>query len=95
MRNMLFFLCCFAFLAPGAGLAQTFLPKFDTVMDAHLHCPYDAIVWIKAQAGVQRYKGQPKSADNGGYVCRQEAIDAGYDGLIMHLTPMDPVKKPQ
>jgi hypothetical protein len=89
----IFFLWCFTLLLPEFSPAQSYLPLFTTVIEAHQHCPYDVVVWIKSQkAGLPRYKGQPKSTDGGGYVCRQEAADAGYGGLVTTIQPVN--KKP-
>jgi hypothetical protein len=90
VRTFLLLLC----LLPAQAGAQAYLPMFDTVFDAERHCPYDEVVWIKAQAAFQPHKGQPKK-EGGGYVCRQEAVNVGYGGLVTKLQPLNTPGNPR
>ncbi len=78
-------------LLPAAALAQSYLPTYDSPIDAIQSCPGDSVVWLSSVNAQQRYKGQPKTSATGaggGYICRQQAINAGYGGLVTHLTPL-------
>jgi hypothetical protein len=83
----------FLLLLPALAAAQGYLPQFSNVQDAMSHCPGDTIMWVDAAKAVYRFRGAPQSVNTGGYVCRQEAIDSGYSGLVTTLTAV-PVAAP-
>jgi len=94
MRIAFVFLICLAVM-PELAVAQAYLPQFDTTVAAQAHCPYDATVEINPSKAVFS-KTKQSSGQKTAYVCRQEAIDSGYGGLVTHIAslPKPPAPTP-
>ena len=72
-------------LAPGP--AWSAVAEFDNVMDAHRHCPYDTVVSIDGKSTGYRNQNT-RQRIKPGYVCRDEAVNGGYGGLVTRLKPV-------
>jgi len=56
------------------------IAMFPTEGAAQSHCPSDVVVWLNTKSGIFHEKGMRwyGRTKQGAYVCRKEAIAAGY-----------------
>ncbi len=64
----------------GAISAAPAVARFDSEEAAHIHCPYDVVVWLNPHAKLwYTHKSKHYANDRyGAFVCKEEARAAGY-----------------
>ena len=78
MRQMT--IALFLSLAVAAAFAAPKVAKYDSEDAAQTHCPYDVVVWLNPRARHWYTRKSRHYANDryGGFVCKEEAVKAGY-----------------